>query len=379
MLTINPIKYNAVANLYQTSARNNNYNYNMPKLKPLAADTVSFTGARNLNKSLLDAFNNAIVCEQVAQDASLAHSHLHNAIGESLGQYVYSQDNPDGVIEDIVTRVKSPESIREKVASMLEGAITGDISKVFNPNDGEKIKKALDDIVGTRIIMREAEEEESKKIIDALIPQVENGVLKIDKIECYVPKNNRKIPLAFSIKDMKRFKAVVNQKREEEHKPPIDIVITPSKTGYTAIHLDVNLSNSEYPAKNDKYKGEIQIIGTDVAKLKEVEDFCYKIKQSKEIKGGNVAYKPFVEYLNRFLNDPNHPNYRNDFAAYTQSAYAVQRAKQHDDDFMTDFLASNKLPTLQECAMQDKLPAALDFNQLARIKKCCDELYDLTK
>lgn len=379
MLTINPVKYNAIANLYQTNARNNNYNYNMPKLTPLSADTVSFTGARNLNKSLLDAFDNAIVCRQVAQDASLAHTHLHNAMGEALGQYIYSQDNPDGVIEDIITRVKSPESIREKVASMLEGAITGDISKVFNPNDGEKIKKALDDIVGTRIIMREAEEEESKKIIDALIPQVENGVLKIDKIECYVPKNNRKIPLAFSIKDLKRFKAVVNQKREEEHKPPIDIVITPSQTGYTAIHLDVNLSNSEYPAKNDKYEGEIQIIGTDVAKLKEVEDFCYKIKQSKEIKGGNVAYRPFVDYLNRFLNDPNHPSYKNDFAAYTQSAYAVQRSKQHDDDFMTDFFASNKLPTLQECGMQDKLPDGLDFNQLSRIKKCCDELYELTK
>ena len=77
----------------------------------------------------------------------------------------------------------------------------------------------------------------------------------------------------------------------------------------------------------------------------------------------------FVEYLNKYLNDKKHPSYKNDFAIYTQRAFAMQRAKQHGNDFVNDFVYSSQLPSLQDCGMENKLPPELDFNYLQQIKK----------
>ena len=34
-----------------------------------------------------------------------------------------------------------------------------------------------------------------------------------------------------------------------------------------------------------------------------------------------------------------------------------------------------KYPTIKECGLEDKIPAILDFNILARMKRDCDDLY----
>ena len=44
-----------------------------------------------------------------------------------------------------------------------------------------------------------------------------------------------------------------------------------------ALHLDIDLADYEYKAKNNGYKGEIQIVGQDISRLKEVEDFPFSL------------------------------------------------------------------------------------------------------
>lgn len=374
MLNINPfVNFNRQFNKYYNNRSVAN-TQKYPKLAPLQHDTISFTSIEKLNRSLLEAFDNTSVCQQIYENADIASENLRKVLKDSLQGLITTDENPNGAIQRISMRVKTPDSIREKAADKLGIAITSDISKAFNPNNAEEIKQVCGDIVGARIILRKSDIKETSKIIDALIQDVLAGKLKITRIENYEPSDLLAKWEYFDIKDLNRLADAVNKMRSFGEKK-VEVISQSKKTGYMALHLDVDLSSPEYRAKNNGYKGEIQIVGCDVANLKDVEDLCYKLKYDKDIKSGNAAYKAFAQYFLKLLHSGS--NTEENFVQYTKKAYMHQRRKEPVDNSHRK-RKDRELPSLRYCGMEGKLPEGLDFNNLAAIKYHCDKIYELT-
>ena len=377
MLNISPINF----------IKNYNYKgkklYNTSPLAPLKQDTVSFTGARNLNHSLQDAFDNEEICKEIARNAKTAKDNLEKSLTRELQGLVVSPINPNGIIEPISVRIKDGTSIREKATSKFEEAIVKhDITNFINLNKAEDIKKTVEDLVGARIIVNQSDTKKNAAIIDSLIALVKSGELKIRKIEIIAP-SEKGIEPYFDDDDLERLKDAVNSKRNFlADKVKIDR--HPSEFGYSAIHIDLDLSDENMIAKNNGYKGELQIIGSDVAYFKDLEDYCYKIKQGKDIKSGHPAYNMLIQHLNKYFeyfekgksketNKAIANSYKEAFNEYTYRAYIFQRRKnQESPDY-----DKTHLPSLKDCNMETMLPADLDFNYLQQIRRLCDSLYEL--
>ena len=332
MLNINPtrnISRQNILNFKGIKLYKSEYN----NLKPLAKDTVSFRGVEQLNAPLLEAFQNLSVCREIFENGKLVENDLRQMLEEIAKPYMYDEtENPDGIVQNIETRVKAPNSLREKAVKKLAWAIKNDTTKTFNPESIEDVKKNCGDIIGGRIILRKPSQEETSKIIDSLIKKVETGELKITKIENYISGDEDKE--YFKKSDLERLKSAVNSKMGSH----IDIEVNEKATGYMALHLDIDLSNDEYRRKNDNYKGEIQIVGYDVSKLKDVEDLCYKLKGNNKIKGGHPAYKPFSDYFNKFINSSNLPdNLKQGFETFLKYNKKFIKSPQ-TPDFIRDFM-----------------------------------------
>ena len=378
MLNLQPVNFFKNFNV-QKQYRKNQYS----NLAPLKKDTVSFSGARSLNHSLQDAFENKEICDEISKNAKPAKDNLEKSLNKVLKDLIVSPQNPNGIIEPLSVRIKDGTSIRQKATSKFEEAIKAhDIKSFINLNETDDIKKTVEDLVGARIIVNQSDPQKNSAIIDSLISLVENGELKIRKIEIIAPDEIGLEPY-FDDKDIERLKDAVNAKKSI-FAEKINVDRQPSKSGYSAIHIDLDLSDENMIAKNNGYKGELQIIGSDVAYFKDLEDYCYKIKQEKDIKAGHPAYNTLIQHLNKYLkyhnskeseknNEAIAESYKKAFDLYTYRAYIFQRRKnQNASDY-----DKTHLPTLEDCGMKGQLPEDLDFNHLQKIRRHCDHLYQL--
>ena len=352
--------------------KKNNIFKNATKLAPLAHDTVTFSGNNaKLNRSLYEAFDNLETCTEVRDNAEPAMRDLKNTLETALAPYIASKNNPHGLIDSIHTRIKTPESIREKVADKLEAAILSPQPWAFNPKTAEGVKGVVGDIVGARIILRKTDTKQASEIIDVLANLIRQKKIKITKIENYLPLDEKSATRYFQDSDLNRLKDAINSTKAK-NEAPIDIRNNTKKTGYMALHLDLDLSNAYYSSKNNKYKGEIQIVGYDVAKLKDLEDYCYKMKPGKDIKGGYFPYKPLsTHFYNLYNNTAQYPNIKEDYDKYTARAYLLQISKKPSS--AEEKKKDDTFPTIEECGLEGKIPKGLDFNVLNEITKCCDK------
>ena len=370
MLSINPVNF----------LRNNYYYKNnsisAPGLKPLAKDTVSFRGQRELTDIRTIVRDNAN-CVDVSKNAKIAENNLKKALNEEMSGLIASEINTEGIIEPIKSRIKDPNSIEEKVTSIIADGVLNDPSKVFQPKDQNSIKKHINDIVGARIILKQPEPEKNSPIIQTLIKMIHDEKIKVKKVEVITPQGDEGIKPYFTYDDLDELKSVVGHHKYNTK---------PSETGYSALHIDLDLSDENLPAKFSGYSGELQIMGPDVAYFKDLEDFCYKIKQGKSVPSGHYAYNTLVEHLNKYFkyNDKTKTDAENKkianrykalFGEYTRKAYIIQRKK----DVNSPDYNYEHLPSLEDCAMAGQLPNDLDFNYLQKVKKYCDSLYDLSK
>lgn len=388
MLNIRPVNFLRSFN-YNTNFKNNtnskinNFSYN--NLKPLTKDTISFTGERQLTDIRSIVKESDANFEEISQYASVAENRLKKTLTGALGDLVESDKNKRGIIEPIAIRVKSPDSIEEKVISILAQAVAkADPTMLFKIENSQSIKEHVNDIIGARVILRQSNTKNNAQIINRLINAVRKNELNIKKIEVTQLPERERISPYFDDKDLERLEKEVNLKRGRNNQ--IKIKRKPSTTGYCGIHIDLDLSNKNAKAIYDGYSGEIQIIGSDVAQLKEVEDCCYKVKQDKSIVGKHPAYNPFVQHLDKYFkfkkagfteeeNKAKAKSYKDAFSEYTYKAYIQQRKKDHKSP---DYDPKH-LPSLEECGMTNKLPPDLDFNHLQKIKESCDKIYELSK
>ena len=226
--------------------------------------------------------------------------------------------------------------------------ISTDDKTFISPASIEGIKYYANDIVGARLVINDFGPDNADKIMSALTKAVSDGALKITSIENIIP-DERFLPKKSKLSDF--LYVTHKQFRPLEKASKLKAEDKPSKTGYMAIHINVDLADDDlyklFPVCNG-FSGEIQIIGRDVERLKEIEDLCYKLKTNKKI-----DYPRFTKAFEANYTDEN----KDAFDEYTYFAYLRQRK-------VSPRRRGDILPSLQELGFSDKLPKALDFNEL---------------
>lgn len=219
------------------------------------------------------------------------------------------------------------------------------------------IKHYAQDIVGARVLLRESDPDYTRIVINALKDAVDAGALKITSIENNIPAPE-KMPADKSLSDY--IYATEPQLLKLASAADAPLLTNLSKSGYLAIHINVDLSNSKLFGNTpyDGYMGEIQIIGKDVEKLKDVEDLCYKCKDNK--KAIHTAYKDFLAHFNKYYQGD---DVKQAFEDYTYALYLYQKAIPAGSQRRKEF------PSLKELGFDKSVPPELDFNVLAKIKK----------
>lgn len=359
--------------------QNSNFGAVTPKLAPLANDVVSFKG----NIEYRTAIQNSELCREISQEAVFVNEWLNGILNKYFLSDMCSGVNPNGVIEAIQTRVKTGDSIEEKISGKIEEVLRSTGSeikdKIFSPHDEKAIKRNIKDISGGRIVVKNAHDGEMNKVVENLCKMILEERLVIEEIEYRKSPDASVIPY-FTDKQLGRIADAANAIRKANKLPLIKAKTKKSKSGYMALHLSINSTKKPDGADliHQGFYSELQIIGSDVGMLKEVEDFCYKLKKGLEIKSGNVAYTPFEKFFLEAWNNPNkkYGNIQKNFEDYTIAAYKAQRERRPSasrEDNTKDW--AYKYPTIKECGLEGKIPPVLDFNILARIKRNCDDLY----
>jgi len=107
-------------------------------LRPLAQDTINFTGMVETRT----AIDNHKTCVELHNEAEKTKKYLESSLQKHFKNLIYDKDtNPQGVIEPIKARVKSADSIEEKIADKIDKAIRAPKIKesIFSPYDKKEI------------------------------------------------------------------------------------------------------------------------------------------------------------------------------------------------------------------------------------------------
>lgn len=344
---------------------------NTSNLAPLKADTVSFTGrkphgsnpiegyyaqsletngrtvaeadnasAKRMNHRAYSAYRDLLpLANDVNKQAKKAQSsfEISMCIFDSLVDDGYKSNKQYKPIAQKTIRVKSPQSIAKKMAvkvAELQRKNNGydvPVSQAF-------IKSELHDLLGARLILANGTRAEVNTVINRLIESVENGHgPKIKTIKNYGSSNKYLSPSKLeelqcaSYKIYGHYPEVINKKKT---------------SGYTATHIIIEVNNG--------IDAEIQILGRGVARVKEIDDICYKGLQGKAISGMPDVSKA----LKAVSRDP---DLKKEFDKYITSAYELARTEW--DKLPDKELKKRKFPPINT----NILPPCLDFNNIAAL------------
>lgn len=261
-MNILPISFKSNYSAYN-QIQQANYQTKPQYRNELKQDTVCFTGGQKQLENWSKEISHKIV-KEIHNESIPDLKEFLRLLREEFKPLVESKQNPNGIIcpgeIGIKGRAKKPNSIREKV--LARNQEEGHINEIRTKRDIEQ----LGDIVATRIVLRDS----SQKSFDAIFKIFENlvkkGKLKVKEVENYRsnPKNSY-----VSQATLDHFEEVcANAKLYPE------ITSKPRKSGYEAVHLNVELPDGKI--------AEIQVMGRDVEQVKEIEDFFYKLDCHKK-------------------------------------------------------------------------------------------------
>ncbi len=256
-------------------------------------------------------------------------------------------------------RAKIRKEISEKIADTPEAKKS--LERLYvKPSTIAGVKYYANDIVGGRVIIHNSNEKSIAELFNGLQQAVDDGKLKITSIENNIP-DSKKLPHGKQASDYAYAEDSTLEKLAESS--GAEYKINKSKSGYLSVHINIDLSNElfkDYGGSYNGYTGEIQILGSDVEKLKEVEDLCYKFKDDKN--SVHPIYKPFKDTFTTYYNDET----KEAFDDYTYYLYLHQR------EIEPGIIDYEEFPSPEELGFGDSIPVALDFNNLRKIKKSCD-------
>lgn len=312
-----------------------------PNLQPLKQDTISFKGLDSkkvVNNE--DRANFAFVGPIVRKVNAAAQPEadaFERTLKDIFGNCCSVKGNtPQNCLGELKFNRKSERSLREKCAS---NGITTEA----------EAKDKIRDIIRARIVIEDTQNSQAgKTLCDKLIKAVNNKKVNIVNIKNYYEMDKtfnkgedmQYIPLQSLLK---LDKAVTDSCGESALKSG-----QTRDNGYNAVHIIFKLGNGFY--------GELQIMGKNVEKMKEIEDIVYKIK-------GNKFIDPKYEEIKKvYLEEiDKKPKKEAALDKYTRLAYNAERLKElgkYTGREKTEFLP---LPP------EAKLPEIFDYNALARV------------
>ena len=292
---------------------------------------------------------------------------------EYLEYYINKLEYDDFI--ELKESAQSRNSVIEEMTKRLEKNTNKDFcehnkGKYIDTEDYDGIKYYAKDIVGARIVLNDSSVETVQKVLDGLRRAANNGAFNIVSVENHLP-SAKKLPQGKKQSDYEYIPSCRLRRFTDDTDSIYDKKNSPS--GYTAIHVNIDLSDDTLRLNKGKIKdrnkyngffGEIQIIDRNVKTLKEVEDLCYKLKDNKN--SFKPKYKPFKEYFNY---DEQSKEVRDAFSEYTFKSYLLQRERT---------MAGNNncpLPQISDFNfehIQDESFKKLDFNKLLMEKCKCD-------
>lgn len=333
-----------------TPYNNTNYRYNTnvsgrfhtSPLKALDRDTVSFSGGEKvLTKRTKDI--SIKLARSVNEEVRNDGKQFLLTLRKCLKGVVESDANPNNPImagnAGIKGRVKTPDSIIEK-------ALSRDLRT-------KNELKNMGDTIGYRITLRSGTHEDMDKVFKELEKMVKNGQMKIREIENY------RLEDQFSYVSDRTLKRVEKTCHEFGTYPKIKTQAIP--TGYTAVHVGVELPHGGQIA-------EIQIMGRDVERVKDLEDFYYKRRCQKHLAPKYAEIEKLIDKemakfdalqkqtLDRYIKD-----------SYLHAREIAPRPSKKKDS-LKDFLP---IPYF--------MPEKLGFANLQTMKDACDNAEKLAK
>ncbi len=361
-----------------TEAKNNNFATNLlngdfSNLAPLPFDTVSFGEARKRGNIAKKQPMPAAAPVRKVKKSSSSDKRIDHAERTSLNltQRIYNEsefafnklklilsdafpgvtvidadnekardmmtrellDNKDKPVVLITARRKHPASISEKMAQAHLRSKKG-------------AKERINDLIGARIIVSGTSTQEGEYVLDKLTEAVKKGRFKVAHVKNHLQEDNR-----LNYVGRKRLNKFVDDNRRINGISSCKYTDEPRDSGYLAIHIITD-------DIEDGYNAEIQIMGLDVERFKELEDICYKCHAKK---GVLKKYRPLEEM---FKPVQDNPQLQKDFIEYTKRAYAFERLKPvHGEKEKMEYLS---IPS------DLNIPPELDFNNLARVKASID-------
>ncbi len=272
-----------------------------------------------------------------------------------LNFQVLNDNEQNNAFSKIIEHIEK-SSFDDDIAENSEG-------NYINPQTITGIKHYANDIVGARIILGESGPEDTVVILKALKRAVDDGCIKITSIE-----NNELDPdMLADGKSVEDYAYVTHKKLQHfSNETDSKLIDHKSKSGYLAIHINLEFPDPILSARNSEFKGysgEIQIIGRDVERLKDIEDLCYKIKDNKN--AIHDAYSPFRDYFLKYYTGKT----KEEFDKYTYALYLAQRELKSNPNEEIPF------PSVKDLGFEGKVPEELDFNILKGLKEFCYKDY----
>ena len=378
-MNINPLflgfipKANHINQTTNNNFSTNLLNDNFTNLMPLSKDTVSFGEARKKGTLSSSKKDIEVIPERKVRKSSSSEKQINHAERTSLkltqalfkeSEYAFNKFKlilsdafPDVTVIDIDNENAKDMMLRELTNNQDKPVVLITARRKHPASISEKMaqghlrsKKAarenIHDLIGARIIVSGTSTKEGEYVLDRLTEAVKKGRFQIKHVKNHLQENpslnyvTRKRLDKF-VADNRRINGISSCKYTDE----------PRDSGYLAIHLITD-------DIEDGFSAEIQIMGHDVEKFKELEDICYKCHAGK---GVAKKYQPLQELFKPLQQNP---QLKSDFIEYTKRAYAYERLKpDHGEKELMEHL---KIPS------DLKIPKELDFNNLAKIKERID-------
>lgn len=337
-------------NSLKSIVKDSNYCVNStsyPNLRPLAKDTVSFSGWKvNTNKAVKaskkkvsDFWNpEATNFEEIIKLCGNFEKPFEKFmwdLKQAMRPFVSTESNPSNAI------IAGKKGIHGRVKSPYSTAIKANDRELFEIDEIER----MGDVGGARIVLRTGDQADTAKVFTGLRELVKKGykILEIENYrfsvkESYVSQKTLNVFEAFC-KKYNQYPAITSR---------------PIENSYNAVHLSIELPDGKVI--------ELQILGRDVEHVKDVEDFFYKYRCNKKF---DEKYAPIQEIFDRLM--PKLDDFqKTTLARYIKDSYEHAKQIQPKTNKQKWSLYKDFLP------FPYSLPKELSFENLHRMKLKCD-------
>lgn len=186
--------------------------------------------------------------------------------------------------------------------------------KKFNTDD-DFARKFVDDLVGTRLVVKDPVPENIDKIVNSLVEAIKNDKIVITEIKNYYGAGNQK-GVYFNENHIAKIKAAAKDK--DITIKSIDAPI-PKDSGYCTVQMKIKHKSGNW--------GELQIRGQHINEIENVEHIVYDLKKGKDIIKGNLELAKLFYPIKKAIKKLSAEKY-SEYQDYVVKMYKFARDKE---------------------------------------------------